>query len=50
MLTLFKAVHASGHFIQLSNVKDFATKTDLADLESKVERHESRISRIEGKP
>ena len=40
----------SQHACQLSNVKDFATKTDLADLEIKVERHESRISRIEGKP
>ena len=40
----------SQHACQLSNVKDFATKTDLAGLEGKVERHESRISRIEGKP
>ena len=39
----------SQHACQIANVKDFATKTDLADLENKVERHESRISRIEGK-
>ena len=38
----------SQHACQIANVKDFATKTDLADLEGKVERHESRISRIEG--
>ena len=38
----------SQHACQIANVKDFATKTDLADLETKVERHESRISRIEG--
>ena len=38
----------SQHADQIANVKDFATKTDLAYLEGKVERHESRISRIEG--
>lgn len=39
----------SQHACQLSNLKDFASKEELASLESKVDRHESRISRIEGK-
>jgi ubiquinone biosynthesis protein UbiJ len=39
----------SQHACQLANLKDFASKEELASLESKVDRHESRISRIEGK-
>lgn len=40
----------SQHACQLSNLKDFASKEELSSLEQKVERHESRISRMEGKP
>lgn len=40
----------SQHACQLANLKDFASKEELSALESKVERHESRISRMEGKP
>lgn len=39
----------SQHACQLANAKDFSTKEELRDVEQRVDNHESRISRLEGK-
>jgi hypothetical protein len=39
----------SQHACQLANAKDFATKTELGKTWDRIDDHESRISRIEGK-
>ena len=39
----------SQHICQLDIAKNYATKDELGDLEGRVNKHESRISRLEGR-
>ena len=39
----------SQHACQLANAKDFVTKQELGKTWDRIDDHESRISRIEGK-
>lgn len=39
----------SQHACQLANAKDFATKYELGKTWDRIDDHESRISRIEGR-
>ena len=39
----------SQHICQLDIAKNYATKDEFGDLEDRVNKHESRISRLEGR-
>lgn len=40
---------SSQHACQLDNAKYFATKSDIGEAWKRIDNHESRISRLEGK-